>query len=298
MVQMTMQTLQQHSDFARCHQEFQVIFSKSPLAYKDKQILTTLESKSGVSERNIKFWFRTMKRHLKLSLLDSSSPITDLETRFQSSALLDKDEMKLTECSRDTGKTTEYIREWFEVRRRWLKIQIFIKSQLPGEREFEQYLKEAERVREEKHRQSIEVEKMMIEDEDPQSIAEFQALLQDTEAMERRVADESLMKFENILRATEFERKHPRFFSLSAGGVKCEDRDPVRVLFSQSDHHSNLIISVTRLPVSFGWVSPVQNLTDLASEMIKFESNYFSSIVEKITSESLLQWILLLSSFT
>ena len=48
-----------------------------------------------------------MKRHLKLSLLDSSSPITDLETRFQSSALLDKDGMKLTECSRDTGKTTE-----------------------------------------------------------------------------------------------------------------------------------------------------------------------------------------------
>ena len=103
------------------------------------------------------------------------------------SALLDKDERQLSLLSRHTGNTDGFVRKWFEIRRSWLKLQIYIKSQLPRDGEFEQLLREA--TRQENRLQAREEEKMLQEDEGLQSSAEFKTLLRETEEMEKRIED-------------------------------------------------------------------------------------------------------------
>ena len=71
-----------------------------------------------------------MKRFEKLGSLDKWQS-WELERIFQLSALLDRDETLLPLCSATTGLAEVIVKEWFEVRRRWLKIQTFIRSQLP-----------------------------------------------------------------------------------------------------------------------------------------------------------------------
>ena len=213
MANMTMQISRQHPDYVKCHQEFEMIFSNSPRAYRDPSVLKSLEAVTGVPKRNIKLWFRTMRRHVRLWSGREASSESELERRFQVSALLDRNERQLSLLSRHTGITGGFVRKWFEIRRSWLKIQIYIKSQLPRDGEFEQLLRQA--TRQENRFQAREEEKMLQEDEGLQSSAEFQALLRETEEMERRIVEEGRERFENILKMKEYERKHPRHFSLS-----------------------------------------------------------------------------------
>ena len=81
---------------------------------------------------------------------------------------------------------------------------------------------------------------MLLEEEDFQSSVEFLNLLQETEDMERKIARECQISFENALSAVEFERRHPRYFSLSLAAPPCH----------QSEYDSNLTIFKT-ISVSF-----------------------------------------------
>ena len=229
MVAMTKPILQQHSDYAKCHQEFAIVYQENPRAYKDQKTILSLESKTGVSPRNIKFWFRTMIRFEALGSLDEWQS-SELERIFQLSPLLDTDQTLLPLCSASIGLAEIIVKEWFAVRRRWLKIQTFIRSELPPDQVLEELLQQAEEARELEYRHSLEDEKMLQED-DFQSSVEFLNLLQETEDMERRIARECQLSFENALSAVEFERRHPRYFSLSVEGPPCH----------QSDYDSNLI---------------------------------------------------------
>ena len=217
MVAMTKPILQQHSDYAKCHQEFEIVYQEKPRAYKDKNTMSSLEKKTGVSPNNIRFWFRTMKRFEKLGPLDKWQS-SELERIFQVSALLDRDQTLLPLCSAVTGLAEVIVKEWFEVRRRWLKIQIFLRSELPADKVLEQLLQQAEEAREERYRESLEEEKMLQEEEDFQSSVEFLKLLEETEDMERRIARECKLSFDNTLSAAEFQRRHPRYFTLSLAG--------------------------------------------------------------------------------
>ena len=236
MVAMTKPILQQHSDYAKCHQEFEIVYQENSRAYKDKDTILSLENKTGVSPRNIKFWFKTMKRFEKLGSLNEWQS-SELERIFQLSSLLDRDPTLLPLCSATTGLAEVVVKEWFEVRRRWLKIQTFIRSQLPADQILEELLLQAEEAREEKYRELLEDEKMLFEEEDDfQSSLEFLQLLEETEDMEKRIARDCKISFENTLSAAEFQRRHPRYFTLSLGGPPPSN---------QSDYDSNLTISET-----------------------------------------------------
>ena len=224
MVAMTKPILQQHSDYAKCHQEFEIVYQENPGAYKDQKTIFSLESQTGVSPRNIKFWFRTMKRFEALGSLDEWQS-SELERIFQLSALLDRDQALLPLCSASIGLAEIIVKEWFEVRRRWLKIQTFIMTELPSDQVLEELLLQVEEAREGKYRQFLEDEKMLREEEDFQSSLEFLNLLQETEDMERRISRECQLSFENTLSAVEFERRHPRYFTLSLEGPLCHQSD-------------------------------------------------------------------------
>ena len=287
MVAMTKPILQQHSDYAKCHQEFDVVYQENPRAYKDKKTLLTLESQTGVSPRNIKFWFRTMRRFEALGSLDDWQS-SELERIFQLSALLDRDQTLLPLCSASTGLAQVVLMEWFQVRRRWLKIQTFIRSELPADRVLEELLHQAEEAREDEYRQSLEVEKMLQEEEDFQSSLEFLNLLQETEEMERKIARECRISFENSLSAGEFERRHPRYFTLSLAGPPCHpsDYDSNLTIFK---HFSQFCTTLVSIKTELILVRILSNLSHIFS---------LSSTIDEVASESLPPWLFLFSYFT
>ena len=76
----------------------------------------------------------------------------------------------------------------------------------------------------EKYQQSLEDEKMLQEEEEDefQSSIEFLNLLEETDEMERKIARGCQISFSML----EFERKHPRYFTLAlAGGPVCHPSD-------------------------------------------------------------------------